>query len=101
MKKLYVLIFLGITLLLPDESRWASTRFEHWWNRNFNSMIFREPFSFMPYRIKVGTFQYGGDDFWKQIFSESSSDLNVSPFITDGDKAMEKSPSFYRMRLYP
>ena len=85
MKKLCLVFFLGITFIFSDESRWASTRFEHWWNRNFNSMIFKEPFSFMPYRIKIGTFQYGGDDFWKQIFSEDSSDLNNSPFVTDGE----------------
>ena len=85
MKKLYLIFFLGITFLLSDENRWSSTRFEHWWNKNFNSMSFREPFSFMPYRIKVGTFQYGGDDFWKQFFSEGGTDLNNSPFIIDGD----------------
>ena len=85
MKKLYLIFFLGITFVFSDENRWASTRFEHWWNRNFNSMTFREPFSFMPYRIKIGTFQYGGDDFWEQIFSKGSSDLNNSPFIINGD----------------
>ncbi len=85
MKKLYLIFFLGITFLLSDENRWSSTRFEHWWNKNFNSMSFREPFSFMPYKIKVGTFQYGGDDFWKQFFSEGITDLNNSPFIIDGD----------------
>ena len=47
-------------------------------------MSFREPFSFMPYRIKVGTFQYGGDDFWKHFFSEGMPNFNNSPFITDG-----------------
>ena len=82
MKKLYFIIFLAITFIYSDETRWSSTRFEHWWNKKFNSTIFRESFSFMPYRIKVGTFQYGGDDYWKQYFSEGSTSLNNSPFIT-------------------
>ena len=85
MKKSYFIILLGITFLLSDESRWSSTRFEHWWNKEFNSMMFKESFSFMPYKFKIGTFQYGGDDFWEQIFSEDSSELNTSPFITDGN----------------
>ena len=83
MKKLFIIFFLGLTLAFADETTWSSTRFEYWWNQNFKSMTFRESFSFMPYRIKVGTFQYGGDDYWKQVFSEDSNDLNNSPFITD------------------
>ena len=39
-------------------------------------MMFKESFSFMPYKFKIGTFQYGGDDFWKQLFSEGTSGLN-------------------------
>ncbi len=85
MKKSCLIILLGLTFLFSDESRWASTRFEHWWNKEFNSMMFKESFSFMPYKFKIGKFQYGGDDFWEQIFSESSSELITSPFITNGD----------------
>ena len=83
MKKLFIIYFLVLTFAFTEETTWSSTRFENWWNQNFNSMNFREPFSFMPYRIKIGTFQYGGDDYWRQVFSEDSNDLNNSPFITD------------------
>ena len=85
MKKLFIIYFLVLTFAFTEETTWSSTRFENWWNQNFNSMNFREPFSFMPYRIKIGTFQYGGDDYWRQVFSEDSNDLNNSPFITDGN----------------
>ena len=85
MKKLFIIFFLILTFIFSDETTWSSTRFEHWWNKNFNSMTFRNSFSFMPYRIKIGSFQYGGDDYWKQVFSEDSNDLNNSPFIVDGD----------------
>jgi len=70
---------------MPNENRWATTRFEEWWNSKFNSLLYREPFTFIPYKIKLGTYNYGGNDYWEQIFSEGSTDLSNSPFITDNN----------------
>ena len=37
----------------------------------------------LPYKFKIGSFIYGGDDFWNQYFDEGTSDLNASPFMGD------------------
>ena len=81
MKKNHIIFLLLFSIILSDENKWASTRFEHWWNKNFNSMTYRESFSFMPYQIKIGTFYYGGDGFGSQFFSDGHGDFNTSPFI--------------------
>ena len=72
---IYILLF--ISFLLPYDNKWATTRFEHWWNEKFGSMIYREPFSFFPYTIKLGKFYYGGSDFWSQVDSKQNFDLNL------------------------
>ena len=72
-RSIYILLF--ISILFPYENRWATTRFEHWWNENFNSMLYREPFSFIPYKIKIGKFYYGGNDFWSQVDLNQAFDL--------------------------
>ena len=80
---IYILLFLSI--LFPYNNQWATTRFEQWWNEKFNSMIYREPFSFIPYKIKVGKFYYGGNDFWSKVDLNKSFDLGESPFKTDNN----------------
>ena len=66
MKKIFFIIYFGFTFIFSNEVTWSTTRFEHWWNDNFNSTIFREPITFAPYKFKIGSFIYGGDDFWNQ-----------------------------------
>ena len=85
MKKIFFIIYFGFTFIFSNEVTWSTTRFEHWWNDNFNSTIFREPLTFAPYKFKIGSFIYGGDDFWNQYFDEGTSDLNTSPFLGDTD----------------
>ena len=80
---IYILLFLSI--LFPYNNQWATTRFEQWWNEKFNSMIYREPFSFIPYKIKIGKFYYGGNDFWSKVDLNKSFDLGESPFKTDNN----------------
>ena len=77
---IYILLF--ISFLLPYDNKWATTRFEQWWNEKFSSMIYREPFSFIPYTIKLGKFYYGGSDFWSQVDLNKNFDLDSSPFTT-------------------
>ncbi|MBI45533.1 MAG: hypothetical protein CMG66_05155 [Candidatus Marinimicrobia bacterium] len=78
---IYILLFLSI--LFPYNNEWATTRFEQWWNQNFNSMLYREPFSFIPYKIKLGKFYYGGNDFWSKVDLNKNFDLGESPFKTE------------------
>ena len=85
MKKILFIIYFGFSFIFSNEVTWSTTRFEHWWNDNFNSTIFRDPFTFAPYKFKIGSFIYGGDDFWNQYFDEGTSDLNASPFLGDTD----------------
>ena len=44
----FIYILLLLSFLLPYDNKWAKTRFEHWWNEKFNSMLYREHFSFIP-----------------------------------------------------
>ena len=49
----------------------ATTRFEKFWYSKVNTMKFREPFTFMPINLKIGYFQYGGNNYlekWDDIF---------------------------------
>ena len=80
MIKRFIYILLIISPLMSQEDRWTTTRFEHWWSTTFNSMLYREPFKFIPYKIKLGKYYYGGDDYWKQIISKRETNLNASPF---------------------
>ena len=82
MKLFFLYAFILISVLFSYENKWTSTRFEHWWNDKFNSVLFREPFSFIPYEFKVGYFYYGGNDFWSQLFSNQTLSLDESPFTT-------------------
>ena len=82
-RSIYILLF--ISILFPYENRWATTRFEHRWNENFNSMLYREPFSFIPYKITIGKFYYGGNDFWSQVDLNQAFDLGSSPFTTTNE----------------
>jgi hypothetical protein len=85
MIKRFIYILLIISSLMSQENRWSTTRFEHWWDSTFKSMLFREPFKFIPYKIKLGKYYYGGNDYWDQIISVGNTDLNESPFKTMDD----------------
>ena len=85
MIKRFIYILLIISSLMSQENRWSSTRFEHWWDTTFKSMLYREPFKFIPYKIKLGKYYYGGSDYWNQIISVGKTDLSESPFKTLDD----------------
>ena len=49
-------------------------------------MQFREPISFIPYKINLGTFYYGDDDYFNTVTSNGIIDtLDVSPFSSDSN----------------
>ena len=85
MKTSFFYLFLFTTFLFSFEDKWATTRFERWWNSKFNTMQFREPFTFQPYKIKIGTFYYGGNDFCEEFFKSEQTDLLNSAFIINQD----------------
>ena len=84
MKNKYIL-FLIISFSFSYENTWSTTRFEYWWNSNINKSLFRESISFIPYKIKVGYYQYGGENYWND-FIEQEDSLTSSPFITINNK---------------
>ena len=75
MKRIYFIIILFVYPLFSQQSDWATTRFEKYWKKSFNKMIFREPINFSPYSIKVGYYNYGGANFF--------SKLGLNPFDSD------------------
>ena len=75
MKRIYFIIILFVYPLFSQQSDWATTRFEKYWKKSFNKMIFREPINFSPYSIKVGYYNYGGKNFF--------SKLGLNPFDSD------------------
>ena len=46
-------------------------------------MTYREPFSFIPYKITLGKFYYGGSDFWSKVDLTHAFGIGTSPFQTE------------------
>jgi len=67
MRNKFLYLILIVSFTISSENKWATTRFEHWYLHEFSSMKFHEPISFIPYKVKIGTFYYGANDFWNQI----------------------------------
>ena len=84
MKNKYILLLI-ISFSFSYENTWSTTRFEYWWNSNINKSLFRESISFIPYKIKVGYYQYGGEKFWDN-FIEQEDLLTSSPVTTINNK---------------
>ena len=42
----------------------------------------------MPYKIKIGNYNYGGWDYWEK-FSENSDTLTSSPIVTTNDREFD------------
>ena len=81
-----LLIILFFSFFYPQNRDWSSTRFEKLWNTSFNQMQFREPISFVPYKINLGTFYYGDDDYFNTFTSNGIIDtLDISPFSSDNN----------------
>tara|TARA_Y100000590_G_C15690025_1_gene1003092 strand:- start:424 stop:2205 length:1782 start_codon:yes stop_codon:yes gene_type:complete len=79
----YLLLFTSFaSFLFSYENKWATTRFERWWNSKFSTMQFRQPFTFQPYKIKIGTFYYGSNNFYEEFFKSEQTDLLSSAFTT-------------------
>ena len=74
------------------------TRFENFWRRTFKQMTFREPISFMPYNLKIGSFIYGGDDYldnWNNILIGEYA-FESSPFSLNNPNFPNISPKKYK-----
>ena len=87
MKNKYILLLI-ISFCFSYENTWSTTRFEHWWNSKINKSLFRDPVSFIPYKVKLGYYQYGGLEFWNNIIDQADS-LTLSPIITTNGKEFD------------
>jgi len=84
MKKIFLFSFLLISFISSKDYGWSTTRFEYWWNSTFNTMQYRVPINFIPYKIKIGKFYYGGNDYIKQVIGNGLNDtLQTNPFIVN------------------
>ena len=70
-----------MTFIIADAETWYTNPIDYVFSRTSNRMTFREPIAFTPFDIKVGTFNYGGSDYWNQSFG--GNDLGISPVLTD------------------
>jgi len=84
MKKKYILLLL-VSFSFSYENTWSTTRFEYWWNSKINKSLFREPVSFIPYKIKLGYYNYGGMKYWDN-FPNNSDTLLSSPITSNNNK---------------
>ena len=78
-KGLYIVLL--ISFILPDVETWYTNPLDYIFSRTSNRMTFREPVEFTPFDIKMGTFTYGGSDYWDQGFGGTS--LSISPILLD------------------
>ena len=78
----YLITIIFFSFCFSYNNSWSSTRFEYWWNSSFNTMQFREPISFIPYRIKLGNYQFGPPGFFLNNIIGSEDTLSVSPIVS-------------------
>ena len=77
-KGLYILL---ISFILADAETWYTNPLDYVFSRTSNRMAFREPIEFTPFDVKIGTFEYGGSDYWDQGFG--NNDFGISPILVD------------------
>ena len=84
MYRYFLIISLLINFLFSNRQDWSSTPIDHFFNANFNKMIFRNPIYLIPYDLKVGFFNYGGPGYYNQVM-RGSFDLDLNPFFLDNE----------------
>ena len=77
-KCLYILL---ISFIIAESETWYTNPLDYIFSRTSNRTTFREPVEFTPFDVKVGTFEYGGSDYWSQGFGDSN--LGISPLLLD------------------
>ena len=77
-KCLYILL---ISFIIAESETWYTNPLDYVFSRTSNRTTFREPVEFTPFDVKVGTFEYGGSDYWSQGFGDSN--LGISPLLLD------------------
>ena len=66
----YILILLVLfNFSFASRNEWSSTPIDNFINNHFRKMTFREPVYLIPYDLKFGLFTYGGNDYFKNVFS--------------------------------
>ena len=80
MYRYFLIISLLINFLFSNRQDWSSTPIDHFFNANFNKMIFRNPIYLIPYDLKVGFFNYGGPGYYNQV-RRGSFDLDSNPIF--------------------
>ena len=79
----YFLILLLLTnSLFPIRMEWSSTPIDHFFNSNFNKMIFRTPIYLIPYDLKIGFLNYGGSGYFNQLV-RGNFNFTSNPIILD------------------
>ena len=79
----HFLIFLTLFCFLRSERQeWSSTPIDNFFNSNFNQMIFREPIYLIPYELKIGLFNYGGNGYFANVL-KGNFELVDNPVLLD------------------
>ena len=85
LKIISLFIILSSTVLSQMET-WHTTRFEKFWFSKFHNMKFREPFTLIPFNIKIGYIKYGGENYlhhWKDVIADNEI-YNIDPILYAG-----------------
>ena len=75
---IYILL---ISFIFSEAESWYTNPLDYVLGRTANRTTFREPIKFTPFDIKIGTFNYGGSDFWNQGLGDN--ELGTSPILLD------------------
>ena len=73
---IYILL---ISFIFSDAESWYTNPLDYVLGRTANRTTFRDPIMFTPFDIKIGTFNYGGSDFWNQGLGDN--ELGMSPIL--------------------
>ena len=89
MKRCITLFFvITFSFISAEEQNWNTTTFEKIWNKIVHPMTFRDPVWLTPFQLRVGSFYYGGSDYWQSF---SLLDINSSIKINDDSAVLMDS----------
>ena len=76
-----VYILLLISIGFSESRTWYTNPIDYVFGRTSTRMTFRDPLEASPFDFKIGTYTYGGKDYWNQSFG--GTNLVTSPILID------------------
>ena len=76
-----IYILLLINIVFSESRTWYTNPIDYLFGRTSSRMTFRDPLEASPFDFKIGTYTYGGKDYWNQSFG--GTNLVTSPILVD------------------